>query len=78
MIISLLFGVYISLVLFKFNLKKSSMNKKKGFSGISGYLGVVAGVFGAGCPTCGSVVFAILGAPLALMYFPFRGFLNIH
>ncbi len=72
-IISVLFGVYLSLVVYRFKLVKI-MREKKGISvGFIGYLGLVAGVFGAGCPTCGSVIFALVGAPLALMYFPFRG-----
>ncbi len=72
-IISVLFGIYLSIFVYRFKLIKL-MREKKGISiGFIGYLGLVAGVFGAGCPTCGSVIFALIGAPLALMYFPFRG-----
>ena len=73
-IISILFGIYICLVTYKFNLIKA-MKKKKGNSiSFWGYFGLIAGVFGAGCPSCGSLMFAFFGAPLALMYFPFKGF----
>ena len=72
-VISLLFGVYINLVVYKFNLIKTIKRKKGGSIGFWGYFGLIAGVFGAGCPTCGSLMFTLLGAPLALMYFPFKG-----
>ncbi len=72
-VISVLFGIYLSVFIYRFKLIKL-MKEKKGTSiGFIGYVGLVAGVFGAGCPTCGSVIFALVGAPLALMYFPFRG-----
>lgn len=68
-IISILFGIYLSMAIYKFNLMK-----KRGMgTGFVGFIGFFAGVFGAGCPTCGSAVFALFGAPLALMYLPFRG-----
>lgn len=73
LIISILFGIYISIIVYKFKLIKN-INKKKGsVIGFTGYFGLIAGVFGAGCPTCGSVIFALFGAPLALMYFPLKG-----
>lgn len=73
-IISFLFGTYLSIAIFKFDLLKKSRKNKKGFSGsLGGYFGLVAGVFGAGCPTCGAVIFGLIGAPLALMYLPFKG-----
>ncbi len=71
--ISVLFGVFLSLAVYKFKLIKTIKEKKGNSIGFFGYLGLVAGVFGAGCPTCGSVVFALFGAPLALMYLPFKG-----
>ncbi len=72
-IISVLFGVYLSVFIYRFKLIKIIKEKKGTSIGFIGYLGLIAGVFGAGCPTCGSVVFALVGAPLALMYFPLRG-----
>jgi len=66
-IISILFGIYFSLVVFKF----SFINAKKG--GVFGFFGGIIGAFGVGCPTCGAFLFGLIGAPLALMYFPFKG-----
>jgi len=66
-IMSILFGIYLSLVVFKF----SFINTKKG--GVFGFFGGIIGAFGVGCPTCGAFLFGLIGAPLALMYFPFKG-----
>ena len=68
-IISLLLGVFVALVIYRFKLIRNS-SKKLGFFGT---LGFFFGVFAAGCPSCGSVVFALFGAPLALMLLPFKG-----
>jgi len=68
-IIALLFGVFIALVIYRYKLIKSG-NKKLGFFGT---LGFFFGVFSAGCPSCGSAVFALFGAPLALMFLPYQG-----
>ena len=65
-IMSILFGIYLSLVVFKF----SFINAKKG---VFGFFGGIIGAFGVGCPTCGAFLFGLIGAPLALMYFPFKG-----
>ncbi len=71
---SILFGVYFSIIVYRFNLiKRANKNKKSILGGFFGFFGFFAGAFGAGCPTCGSVVFALIGMPLALMYFPFKG-----
>ena len=71
---SVLFGVYLSIVVYRFNLIKcANKNKKSILGSFFGFLGFFAGAFGTGCPTCGSVVFALIGMPLALMYFPFKG-----
>ena len=66
-IMSILFGIYLSLVVFKF----SFINTRKG--GLFGFFGGIIGAFGVGCPTCGAFLFGLIGAPLALMYFPFKG-----
>ncbi|MEK6844840.1 MAG: hypothetical protein AABX44_01140 [Nanoarchaeota archaeon] len=68
LILSLLFGIYFSMVIFKFSLSMSM--GKQGFAGI---IGSLVGAFGVGCPTCGAFLFASIGAPLALMYLPFKG-----
>ncbi len=68
LILSLLFGIYFSLVIFKLSFSMSI-----GKQGIAGSIGSLVGAFGVGCPTCGAFLFALIGAPLALMYLPFRG-----
>src|SRR3989344_6556863 len=65
-IMSILFGIYLSLVMFKF----SFINAKKG---AFGFFGGIIGAFGVGCPTCGAFLFGLIGAPLALMLLPYRG-----
>ena len=68
--ISILFGIYIALFVFRHNLIKDSKAVKPALSGIGG---TVAGVLGAACPTCGAPLLALFGAPLALMSLPFQG-----
>ncbi len=69
-LIALLFGVYVSLLVFKIKLNC----KGKGFLvSVFGGSGLIAGLFGAGCPMCGAALFALFGAPLALFFLPFKG-----
>lgn len=68
LVISSLFGIYLSLVVFKISAVKSA-----GKSGFLGIFGGGIGALGIGCPTCGAFLFGLFGAPLALMSFPFRG-----
>jgi len=68
-IISLLLGIFIALVVYRFKLIQNG-SKKLGFFGT---LGFFFGVFSAGCPSCGSVILALFGAPLALMLLPYKG-----
>lgn len=70
LVISILFGIYIALFVFRRNLIKDSKTIKPTLSGIGG---TAAGVFAAACPTCGAPLFAFFGAPLALMALPFQG-----
>lgn len=67
-IIALLFGIFLSIFVYKIKI-----TKKASKTGFFGTLGLASGVFSAGCPMCGSVVFALVGAPLALFYLPFKG-----
>ncbi len=69
-VISLLFGIYVSLFAYKIRMSIKG-NKAISISGGSG--GFIVGLFGAGCPMCGSVIFALFGAPLALFFMPFKG-----
>ena len=73
LVISLLFGIYLSVVVYKFQLKKSAIKNKKGFMGLIGFIGPLAGVLGVGCVTCGPVILTFIGAPLALTYLPYHG-----
>ena len=66
--ISLLFGLYVSLAVYTFRINKASVRKNS-----AGFFGFIAGIFGAGCPMCGSAVFGLFGAPLALFFLPFKG-----
>lgn len=63
--IALFFGLYVSLLICKIKTAKKS--------GLSGFFGIVAGILSAGCPTCGSLVLGIFGAPLGLLFLPFKG-----
>ncbi len=67
-VISLLFGVYVCMVAYKFKFLKAS-----GKDNITGVAGLLAGVLSSGCPMCGSAIFGLAGAPLALMALPFQG-----
>lgn len=69
-VISLLFGIYISLLVYKIRM---NLKGKKMMSIFGGSGGFIVGLFGAGCPMCGSVIFALFGAPLALFFMPFKG-----
>ncbi len=67
-VIALLSGIYVSLLIFKIKMKGMAI------AGSSiGLSGIIAGIFGAGCPMCGSLVFGAFGAPLALFFMPFKG-----
>ncbi len=68
MIISLLFGTFVSVFIYKINLAR-----KVSKTGFLGSLGMTVGLFSAGCPTCGAVLFGLIGMPLALMLLPFKG-----
>lgn len=67
-IIALLFGVFVSLFVYKFVLIR-----KVSKVGILGTIGLAIGLFSLGCPTCGAFFFMLIGMPLALMYLPFGG-----
>ncbi len=66
---ALLFGIYVSL--FSYKIAERCKNGK--ISGFSGIIGLIAGLFGAGCPMCGGFLFALIGMPLALFFLPFKG-----
>jgi len=85
-IIALLLGVYVAIFAFKTSefrensdsVQKSSISdikltRRGKLIGFSGFLGFIAGLLSSGCPMCGSVIFALLGFPLALFFLPFKG-----
>ncbi len=66
--ISLLFGLWLSLLIYRIRLKRNGL-KANG----SGFIGSSAGIVGAGCPMCGSLILGLFGAPLGLFFLPFKG-----
>ena len=68
LITSILSGILLSMLFFKFSVCHSISGK-----GIFGFVGSGIGAFGVGCPTCGAFLFGLIGLPLALIYLPFKG-----
>jgi len=68
LITSTLSGILFSMLLFKFSLYNQIIG-----NGFFGFIGSGVGAFGVGCPTCGAVLFGLIGMPLALMSLPFGG-----
>ena len=68
LITAALAGILFSMLLYQYDLYNKFENK-----GVLGFIGSGIVAFGVGCPTCGAFLFGIIGMPLALMYFPFRG-----
>lgn len=64
-IISFLFGLYVSLLAFR--LKNNFKFSAAGIASLS------AGVVGTGCPMCGSIILGAFGVPLGLLLFPLKG-----
>lgn len=69
-IISIFFGVYVAMWLFRKDILKQ---RKRSAPSIMGAGGALSGIMVAGCPTCGAPALALFGAPLALMALPFKG-----
>ena len=67
-IISLLFGLNISVLVQKFRMKVK-IAKEGSLSGS----GVLAGAFASGCPVCGSLLLPFIGVSSGLAALPFRG-----
>jgi len=70
LVISILFGIYISLLIFKNDIKKKARNIK---DKASGFGGATFGILASGCPSCGAPLLGLLGFPLGLFMLPFRG-----
>lgn len=69
-LISILFGMYVSVWLLRRDIK---VLRKISARAIMWQSGAVGGILAAGCPTCGAPLLALFGAPLALMFLPFKG-----
>lgn len=67
-IISLLFGLNVSIILQRISMKTKAIKE----SSLSGS-GVLAGAFASGCPVCGSLLLPLIGISGGLAAFPFRG-----
>ena len=67
-IISILFGLNVSIIMHKISMK-TKVAKDSSLSGS----GVVAGAFASGCPVCGSLLLPLIGISGGLAAFPFRG-----
>jgi hypothetical protein len=67
-IISILFGLNVSILVHRFRMK-TKIAKESSLSGS----GVVAGAFASGCPVCGSLLLPLIGISGGLAAFPFRG-----
>ena len=68
LITSTISGILFSMLLFKFSLYNQTVG-----NGMFGFIGSGISAFGVGCPTCGAVLFGLIGFPLALMSLPFGG-----
>lgn len=68
-ITSILIGAYASLIACRLSAFRQSERNARA----TGALGMIAGILGSGCPMCGSFIFGLFGAPLALMALPFQG-----
>ncbi len=70
-VISFLFGILLSLIVFKIVSARDVSDKKAGFFG---WLGLSLGVFAPGCAACGIGLLSVLGLSSAfLTFFPLRG-----
>ncbi len=68
--ISLFFGVYLALIVFRHDLMKGGANMKTSLPALGG---TIANIVVSGCPTCGTPFLALFGAPLGLLALPFQG-----
>lgn len=68
-IISILLGIYASLVFYRLGAARKNGIK----IGAAGIASAAAGIVGTGCPMCGSFILGLIGAPLGLLFFPFKG-----
>ncbi len=68
--ISLLSGLYFSLLFYKILAVLPLQKKISSFTGIGAF---ILGIFSTGCPMCGAFILGLFGFPLALFFMPFKG-----
>ncbi len=68
--ISLLSGLYFSLLFYKVLAVLPLRKKISSFAGSGAFL---LGIFSTGCPMCGAFLLGLFGFPLALFFMPFKG-----
>lgn len=68
--ISLLSGLYFSLIVYKILAVLPLRKKASSFTGSGAFL---LGIFSTGCPMCGAFILGLFGFPLALFFMPFKG-----
>ncbi|RJR31496.1 hypothetical protein C4569_02065 [Candidatus Parcubacteria bacterium] len=68
-LLSVSFGLYVSLFKFRLNLVKTPGSKNS----VSSFTAAVTGIVVSGCPSCGAPVLSLAGLPLGLLALPFRG-----
>lgn len=67
--IAVLFGLYISLLVFR----RDIIKKRTAGDKITGFGGAGAGILASGCPTCGAPLLGLIGFPIGLFSLPFKG-----
>lgn len=67
--IAVLIGLYISLLIFR----KDIIKKRAAGDKVIGFGGAGAGILASGCPTCGAPLLGLIGFPIGLFSFPFKG-----
>lgn len=71
-IISILFGLNVSIILQRISMKVGVI-KESSLSGSGTLTGALAGAFASGCPVCGSLLLPLIGISGGLTVFPFKG-----
>ncbi len=69
LLISIFFGIDISLIIYKFNISRKIGLKENSQS----ILGIIGGTLGSGCPICGATLLGLLGVSGGLAVLPFNG-----
>lgn len=69
LIVSILFGFYIALLVFRKDISAKSVSKDK----LTSFSGTSANIIASGCPSCGAPILGLVGFPLGLSYLPFGG-----